>query len=153
MPNTYTQIHIQFVFAVKYRNAVIAKDWKDELYKYITGIIQNHGHKVLAINGVEDHIHILVGFRPSQSIADLMKEVKTNSSKWINEKRFVKGRFRWQGGYGGFSYSKSHVNNVIDYIKNQEEHHRKTSFKEEYLDFLKKFEVEYDEQYIFNDLE
>ncbi|MFT5056675.1 MAG: putative transposase [Pseudoalteromonas distincta] len=153
MPNTYTQIHIQFVFAVKNRTAVIAKLWKDELYKYMTGIVQNKGHKLLAINGVEDHIHILVGLRPNESISDLIREVKSNSSKWVNEKRYTQGKFEWQEGYGAFSYSKSQVSNVISYIENQEEHHRKTALKEEYLDFLKKFEVEYDEQYIFKDLE
>jgi REP element-mobilizing transposase RayT len=153
MPNTYTQIHIQFVFAVKYRRAVIAKEWKAELYKYIAGIIANNGHKLLAINGVEDHIHILIGVRPNQSISDLMQDVKGSSSKWINDQGYLSSTFKWQGGYGAFSYSKSHISNVIGYIERQEEHHRKTSFREEYLDFLEKFEVDYDERYIFDDLE
>ena len=104
MPNTYTQIHIQFVFAVKYRQGLIKKEWKDDLYKYITGIIQNQGHKLLAINGVEDHIHILIGLRPKQSISDLMQDVKGGSSKWINDNKFTLGRFEWQEGYGAFSY-------------------------------------------------
>jgi len=152
MPNTYTQIHIQFVFAVKNRTAVIAKLWKDELYKYMTGIIQNKGHKLLAINGVEDHIHILVGLRPNESISDLMREVKSNSSKWVKEKGYTQGKFEWQEGYGAFSYSKSQVSNVISYIENQEEHHRKQTFHEEYINILKKFDVEYDERYVFGDM-
>jgi putative transposase len=152
MPNTYTQIHIQFVFAVKYRQGLIKKEWKDDLYKYITGIIQNQGHKLLAINGVEDHIHILVGLRPKQSISDLMQDVKGGSSKWINDNKFALGRFEWQEGYGAFSYSSSEVKSVIEYIKKQEEHHTKKSFRDEYIDFLKYFNIDYDEKYIFNEL-
>ena len=153
MPNTYTQIHVQFVFAVKYRHGLIERSWKDELYKYITGIIQHNKHKVLAINGISDHIHIFIGMRPEQSISDLLQQIKRDSSRWINEKGFVKGRFEWQSGYGAFSYSMSHVNNVIDYVKNQEEHHQKETFLYEYREFLKKFEIEYDERYIFKDPE
>ncbi len=152
MPNTYTQIHIQFVFAVKYRQGLIKKEWKDDLYKYITGIIQNQGHKLLAINGVEDHIHILVGLRPKQSISDLMQDVKGGSSKWINDNKFALGRFEWQEGYGAFSYSSSEVKSVIEYIQKQEEHHTKKSFRDEYIDFLKYFNIDYDEKYIFNEL-
>lgn len=107
MPNTYTQVHIQFVFAVKYRDSCIHTSWKDELYKYITGIIQNNKHKLITINGMSDHIHILIGLRPTQSISDLIQDIKGNSSKWINEKKFVKGKFEWQEGYGAFSYGKS----------------------------------------------
>jgi REP element-mobilizing transposase RayT len=153
MANTYTQIHIQAVFAVQDKNCIIRKLWKDEVYKYITGIVQNHGHKVLAINGMADHIHIFFGMRPTQSLSDLMQDIKGDSSKWINKKGFVKGRFSWQEGYGAFSYSKSHVNHVIDYIKNQEEHHRTKTFVEEYHDFLEKFEVDFEERYIFNPVE
>ena len=149
MANTYTQIHIQTVFSVQDRFCIIKKSWKDELYKYITGIIQNHGHKVLAINGMPDHIHIFFGQRPTQTLSDLMQDVKGDSSKWINQKGFVKTRFSWQEGYGAFSYSKSQVESVIQYIRNQEIHHRKKTFIEEYLDFLEKFEVDYDERYIF----
>ena len=152
MANTYSQIHIQFVFAVKHRNSQIAAFWKDELYKYITGIIQNHSHKLISINGMSDHIHILIGMRPTQSISDLMQDVKGSSSKWINEKKFTKGKFEWQEGYGAFSYGASQLKDVIKYIENQEEHHRKKSFNEEYLEFLKKFEIEYDERYVFKDL-
>jgi REP element-mobilizing transposase RayT len=152
MPNTYTQIHIQFVFAVKYKIGLIDPSWKNELYKYITGIVQNNKHKMICINGVSDHIHILIGMRPTQSISDLMQDVKGSSSKWVNEKNFVKGKFEWQEGYGAFSYSRSQLSNVISYIENQEQHHAKKSFREEYLDFLQKFEIEYDEKYIFKEL-
>lgn len=152
MPNTYTQIHLQFVFAVKFRKALIHPFWKDELYKYITGIIQNNNHKLLAINGMPDHIHILIGLRPTQAISDLMQVVKANSSKWINEKKFLKCKFEWQEGYGAFSYSKSHLKNVIRYIENQEQHHKRKTFLEEYVEFLEKFEVVYDSRYIFKDL-
>ena len=152
MANTYTQIHIQFVFAVKFRTATIHSSWKDELYKYITGIIQHHKHKLIAINGMADHIHILVGMRPTQSISDLMQDVKANSSKWINEKKLAQGRFEWQEGYGAFSYGKSQLKDVIAYINNQEQHHKLKTFKEEYVDFLQKFEVDYDEKFIFKDL-
>ena len=152
MPNTYTQLHIQFVFAVKYRDVVIQASWKDELYKYITGVVQQNNHKLISINGMSDHIHILIGMRPHQSISDLMQDVKGNSSKWINEKKLVKGKFEWQEGYGAFSYGKSQMKDVILYIENQEQHHKKKTFREEYLDFLIKFEIEYDEQYIFKEL-
>ncbi len=153
MANTYTQIHIQAVFSVQDRSCILRKAWKNELYKYITGIIQNHGHKVLAINGMPDHIHVFFGMRPNQSLSDLIQVVKGDSSKWINQKGFIKGRFSWQEGFGGFSYSKSHVDHVIDYIKDQENHHRRKSFIEEYLEFLEKFEVPFDERYIFKPVE
>ena len=152
MANTYTQIHLQFVFAVKYRNGLIHASFKEELYKYISGIIKENNHKLLAINGMPDHLHIFIGMRPSQSISDLLQDIKGSSSKWINEKKFLKVKFEWQEGYGAFSYSKSHVNNVISYIRNQENHHKKETFREEYLKFLKVFEIEYDERYIFKDL-
>ncbi len=131
MPNTYTQIHIHAVFSVQNRICLISDSWKDQLYRYITGIIQNNGHKLLIINGMPDHIHILFGFRPTQSLSDLMQDVKGDSSRWINEKKLIKGRFSWQEGYGAFSYSKSHVSSVIKYIQNQEIHHRRLSFLEE----------------------
>lgn len=153
MPNTYTQIHIQYVFAVKYRTGRIHKNWKDELYKYLTGVVQNQGHKLLAINGMADHVHILIGVRPNQSISDLAKTLKQNSSLWINENRLSKGKFAWQEGYGAFSYSRSHVHKVVQYIQNQEEHHKKKTFSEEYIDFLNAFEIEYEEKYLFKPLE
>ena len=151
MANTYTQIHIQFIFAVKYRTGLIRPEWKDELYKYITGIVKNNKHKMIIINGMPDHIHSFIGMRPTQSISDLMQDVKGSSSKWINEMKFIKSRFEWQEGYGAFSYSKSQIKNVISYIMNQERHHRKKTFKEEYIDFLKKFEIHFDERYIFKE--
>ena len=151
MANTYTQIHVQFVFAVKFRNGLIHASFKEELYQYISGIIKANNHKLLAINGMPDHLHIFIGMRPTQSISDLLQDIKGSSSKWINEKKFLKVKFEWQEGYGAFSYSKSHVNNVINYIQNQENHHKKETFREEYLKFLKVFEIEYDERYIFNE--
>jgi len=151
MANTYTQIHVQFVFAVKFRNGLIHASFKEELYQYISGIIKANNHKLLAINGMPDHLHIFIGMRPTQSISDLLQDIKGSSSKWINEKKFLKVKFEWQEGYGAFSYSKSHVKNVIEYIQNQENHHKKETFREEYLKFLKVFEIEYDERYIFNE--
>jgi putative transposase len=153
MTNTYTQIHIQAVFTVQNRDCVIRKSWKDELYKYITGIIQNHGHKVLAINGMPDHVHVFFGMRPTQSLSDLMQDIKGDSTKWTNQKKFVTSHFSWQEGYGAFSYSKSHVDSVIEYIKNQEAHHLKRTFIEEYHDFLEKFDVDFDERYIFKPID
>lgn len=153
MANTYTQIHIQAIFAVKKRTGLIQKEWKDELYKYITGIIQTHDHKLLAINGMPDHLHVFFGMRPIQSLSDLMQDIKGSSSKWINEKKFIKEKFEWQEGYGAFSYSKSQVSRVIAYVQNQEVHHRKITFLEEYKKFLEKFEVDYDERYIFKAIE
>ena len=152
MANTYTQIHIQVVFAVKNRNTLIQEEWKVELYKYMTGIIQNESHKVLQINGISDHVHILFGMRPIQSLSDLMKKVKGESSRWINNNGFCKRRFSWQEGYGAFSYSKSQLPAVIKYIKNQEEHHKQKTFLEEYVEFLESFDVPYNEQYIFKEL-
>ena len=149
MANTYTQIHIQAVFAVQNRKSLIDTSWEDELYKYITGIVQNHDHKLLQINGMPDHLHVFFGMRPTQSISDLLKKIKGDSSKWINEKGFLKKKFKWQEGYGAFSYAKSQVPNVIRYIQNQKEHHQKKTFIQEYLEFLKAYEIEYDERYIF----
>jgi len=152
MPNSYTQIHIQFVFAVKYRSAVIDREWKERLHQYITGIFQANKHKMLQINSMPDHIHIFIGMRPHQSISSLIQNVKTESSKWIKAQNLCSS-FAWQEGYGAFSYSKSQVVDVIRYIQNQEIHHRKETFLDEYKMFLKAFEVEWDEQYIFKELE
>jgi REP element-mobilizing transposase RayT len=149
MANTYTQIHIQTVFAVQGRKCLIDKEWKDELYKYVTGIIHNYGHKVLQINGMPDHVHVLFGFRPTQSLSELMQQVKQDSSAWINRKGFLFDKFSWQAGYGAFSYSKSQLPDIIGYIKNQEEHHRKITFTEEHVELLENFGVEYDQRYIF----
>ena len=153
MANSYTQIHIQFVFAVKFRKSLIDKSWKDELHKYITGIVSNKEHKMLQINSMPDHIHIFIGMRPTQPISGLVQNVKAESSKWIKEKKFCVAPFAWQEGYGVFSYSKSHVPDVIRYIQNQEMHYKKESFLDEYRQFLKAFEFEYDEQYIFKEPE
>ncbi len=135
MPNTYTQIHIQCIMAVKFRQALIESSWKEQLHKYITGIAQNHGHKMIAINSMPDHLHLFIGFRPNQSLSDLMRLVKGESSEWINKQQFTPATFRWQEGYGAFSYSRSHVQTVTNYIMNQEEHHRKRTFLEEYQQF------------------
>jgi REP element-mobilizing transposase RayT len=132
---------------------LIGDSWREELYKYITGIIQNHGHKLLQIGGMPDHQHILLGMRPTESLSGLMKAAKGESSEWINKRRFVLGRFTWQEGYGAFSYSKSQLNKVIQYINNQPEHHKKKDFVTEYIDFLKVFGVEYDEKYVFKPVE
>ncbi len=153
MANTYTQILIHIVFAVKGRSNLISSKNKDELYKYISGIVQNKAHKLLIINGMPDHIHILLGLNPSESISNLVKEIKRMSSKFINERNWVKGKFEWQSGYSAFSYSKSHLNNIYKYIENQEIHHKKRTFREEYLELLKKFQIKYDKQYIFKDVE
>ncbi len=149
MPNTYTQLHIQFVFAVKYRRALIRKEWKNELHKYITGITASNSHKMLQINSMPDHIHILAGMRPMQSISSLVQNIKTETSKWINAKNFCDESFSWQEGYGAFSYCKSHVPDVIRYIQHQEVHHKRQTFLNEYRRLLEVFEIEYDEQYIF----
>jgi len=153
MANSYTQIHIHFVFAVKYRAALIGDDWKERLHQYITGIFRENKHKVLQINSMPDHIHIFIGMRPDQSISSLIQNVKTESSKWIKAQNLCPQRFAWQEGYGAFSYAKSQVHDVIRYIMTQEEHHKKMTFLDEYRKFLTSFEVDWDEQFIFKDLE
>jgi REP element-mobilizing transposase RayT len=149
MADTYTQIYIQFVFAVQNRTSLIHPEWEDELYKYITGIVQNKSHKMIAINGMPDHLHMLVGFRPVDHISEFIKVVKGESSKWISEKGFVNRRFNWQEGYGAFSYSSSQIDRVYHYVMNQKKHHQTRTFLEEYRAFLKKFDVDYNERYIF----
>ena len=153
MSNTYTQIRIQCIFAVKYRDAVINRSWKKRLHKYIIAIVNNNGHKALAINSMPDHLHLFFGMRPKQSLSDLMQLVKGDSSEWIDKQKLVLGKFRWQEGYGVFSYSKSQTDAVVKYILNQEDHHRKKTFMEEYKEMLKKFEIDHNEQYIFKELE
>ncbi|GHV09642.1 transposase [Bacteroidia bacterium] len=153
MANTYTQIHIHAVFSVQNRMSLINKSWQDRLYQYIIAIIQNHGHKVLAIGGMPDHVHILFGFRPTQSLSELMQNVKRNSSEWINKERLVVGKFSWQEGYGAFSYSKSQISAVANYIEQQDDHHTKKSFLDEYRKILTDFGIEYDEKYIFKSVE
>ncbi|GAB62739.1 transposase [Candidatus Jettenia caeni] len=153
MAGTFSQIYIQVVFTVKGWENLIGKEWKDELHKYIAGIIKGREQKPIIVNGMPDHIHAFVGLRPAMAISDLVRDIKNNSSNFINEKKLVKGKFSWQEGYGAFSYSHSHIQNVYDYILNQEEHHRKKTFREEYIDFLKKFEIEYNEKYLFEWME
>ncbi|PKP01240.1 MAG: transposase [Bacteroidetes bacterium HGW-Bacteroidetes-6] len=149
MANTYTQLHVQFVFVVQNRMSLISLSWRDELYKYITGIVQKNDHKMLAIGGVRDHVHLFVGMRPTQSISELMKDVKGSSSKWINQNRLVAGKFSWQEGFGAFSYRQKDVPTIVSYILNQEAHHAKKSFKEEYMGLLEEFGVEHDDKYVF----
>lgn len=153
MANTYTQLLVQIVFAVKGRQNLISEAHREPLEKYICGIISNKQSKPLAIYCNPDHCHVLIGFNPSVSIADLVRDIKANSSKWINENRWVPGKFAWQEGYGAFSYARSQLNVVVQYILNQGEHHRKRTFKEEYLEFLQKFEIDFDERYVFDFLE
>jgi putative transposase len=152
MPNSYSQLYIQAVFAVKYRNAVIEKEWKDQLMAVIGNLINETGCKNIIVNGVDDHIHCFFILKPSVSISDVMQSVKAKSSKWVNESKLILNRFEWQRGFGAFSYSKSHVKNVYHYIENQEAHHKNQSFREEYIEILNKFEVDFDERFIFEDL-
>jgi REP element-mobilizing transposase RayT len=150
MAGTFSQLYIQTVFAVKGRENLIDKRWRDELCKYISGIITGKGQKSIIVNGVADHIHCFIGLKPSMSISDLMRDVKNNSSKFINEKGFIKGKFSWQEGYGAFSYSHSQIEQVYNYILNQEMHHQKKTFKEEYLEFLSRYEIDYKTDYLFD---
>ena len=149
MANTYTQIYIQIVFAVQERQNLISTEYKDELYKYITGIVRNNNQKLITINGMPDHLHLLIGLKPSMALSDLIKVVKSDSSKFINKKKWMLGKFLWQEGFGAFSYSRSQLNNVINYIRNQESHHSKNTFKDEYTTLLEKFGVEYNNKYLF----
>ena len=149
MANTYTQIYIQIVFAVQGRQNLILSKYKDELYKYITGIIRNKSQKLITINGMPDHLHLLIGLKPTMALSDLIKVVKSDSSNFINRKNWFDGKFSWQEGFGAFSYSKSQLNNVINYIQNQETHHTKRTFKDEYIALLEKFNVEFDNKYLF----
>lgn len=151
--NTYTKVYIHIVFTVEGRQNLIPKEHKEELHKYITGIIQNKGQKVIAINSMPDHIHILIGVKPNISLSDLVRDTKANSSKFINEKNWVMGRSSWQEGFGAFSYSHSQLDTVINYIRNQEKHHSRKSFRDEYIGLLRKFDVQYDAKYLFNWIE
>ena len=153
MPNTYTQLFIHVVFAVKGRENLIQKHHRELLQKYMTATIQNDGHKMLAIFCMPDHVHFLVGLNPSVSISVMVLDLKRASTNFINEKKLVQGHFNWQKGFGAFSYAKSQVSNVCEYISNQEDHHRTRTFKEEYVELLKLFEVEYDEKYLFEFVE
>ena len=149
MANTYSQIYIQIVFSVKgWANLIPSKN-REELHKYITGIVKNRDQKLLSIFAMPDHIHMLVGLKPNISISDLARDIKAGSSKFITESKWVKGKFSWQEGYGAFSYSRSQIDSVIKYILSQEEHHKKKTFREEYIDLLQKFDIEYNEKYLF----
>ncbi len=150
MPDTYSQIYIQIVFAVQNRDALISSSWEEKLYKYITGIVQNKGQKMLAINGTNNHIHFLIELKPSCCLSDLVREVKKSSHEFIKENKFSKFKFNWQEGYGSFSYSHNHLNNVVEYIKNQKAHHTRNSFKDEYIQFLKNYNVDYIEKHLFD---
>jgi REP element-mobilizing transposase RayT len=152
MANTYHQIYLQTVFAVKYRKAVIDPSWKNKLFAVIGNLINETNCKTIIVNGVEDHVHCFLGLKPVVSVSELMKTVKAKSSKFINDHTLTSARFEWQEGYGVFSYSQSQVDKVYKYIENQEAHHKKQTFRDEYLDFLKSFKVNYDEQYIFKDM-
>jgi REP element-mobilizing transposase RayT len=149
MPGTFHQLYIQVVFAVQGRENLISNKWNKELHKYIAGIIKGKEQKSIIVNGMPDHIHAFIGLRPAMAISDLVRDIKNNSSNFINDHKWVKGKFSWQEGYGAFSYSHSHIGNVYQYILNQENHHKKKTFKQEYLEFLKKFEVNYNEKYLF----
>jgi REP element-mobilizing transposase RayT len=149
MANTYTQCYFHLVFAVKNRDALIQKSWKDELEKYITGAVQNHKHKLLAINSMPDHTHIFIGYNINQTIPNLIEEIKTSSNAWIRNEKKSKFKFDWQKGYGAFTHSHSQIDNVVKYILNQQEHHKKKPFREEYLDILKKNEIEFKNEYVF----
>jgi len=153
MPNTFSQIYIQIVFAVKGRGSLINYKWEEHLYRYITGIVQNKEQKMLSINGMQDHIHFLIGMKPTCCLSDLIREVKKSSNDYINESKFTKFNFSWQKGFGAFSYSHSQLNDVIKYITNQKIHHKKKTFKEEYLQLLKKFNISFEEKYLLEWIE
>jgi len=149
MANTFSQIYIQTVFAVSNRLSLIQPTFKEDLYKYMTGIVKNQGQKLISINGMPDHVHILIGLRPAMALADLVQEIKADSSNFINKNRWVHGRFSWQEGYGAFSYGHSQLDTIIRYIQNQERHHSHRSFKTEYLMLLRKFDIAFEEKYVF----
>ena len=149
MANTFSQIYIQTVFAIGERQSLIKPEFKEDLYKYITGIVRNQGQKLISINGMPDHVHILIGLKPSMALADLVREIKADSTNFINENKWVHGRFNWQEGYGAFSYGHSQLNTIIRYIQNQETHHARRSFKNEYLTLLRKFDIAFEEKYAF----
>ncbi|NVO04220.1 MAG: IS200/IS605 family transposase [Bacteroidetes bacterium] len=149
MANTYTQINMHVVFSVKGRENILTTKIRPEVFKYISGILGNLDQYPLAVNGYKDHVHVFFEMQPAKSLSDIVRLVKSNSSKWINENKLITGKFSWQEGYGGFSYSRSQRNNVIQYIMKQEEHHHKRTFREEYLELLKSFEIDFEEKYVF----
>jgi len=149
MADTYSKIYIQVIFAVEGRQNLLKEQWRTEVFKYIAGIIKGKGHKPIIVNGVEDHVHCFIGLKPFMALSDLVRDIKNNSTNFINRRHFVQNKFNWQNGYGAFSYGHSQIDSVYRYILNQKEHHRKRSFREEYLEFLKKFEIEFNEEYLF----
>ncbi|MFY8109576.1 MAG: IS200/IS605 family transposase [Bacteroidia bacterium] len=149
MPGSYSQIYIQIIFAVKGRQSLINESWEEDLYKYITGIVENKNQKMLAINGIPDHIHLLIGMRPSCCLSDLIREIKKSSNEFINKRNISRYKFAWQEGFGAFSYSQSALDSVVKYIGNQKMHHMKKSFKCEYLEFLNKFNVDFKDEFLF----
>ena len=153
MANTYSQLYIQTVFAVQGRLSLIQPEFKEELYKYITGIVTNQGQKMISINGMPDHLHILIGLRPAMALADLVREIKADSTNFINKNKWVHGRFSWQEGYSALSYGQSQLDTIIRYIRNQERHHKRSSFKNEYLSLLRKFDIAFEDKYVFKFLE
>ncbi len=148
-PGVYTQLYVMLVFSPKYRESLLRKEIRQEVFSYISGIITNRKHKSIIINGVSDHIHILLGLNPNDKISDLVGCIKRDSSSFINEKKWLNNKFHWQDGYGAFSYGKSQLETIYKYIANQESHHKKSTFRDEYILLLKKFEVEYNEKYLF----
>lgn len=153
MAGTFSQIYVQVVFAVKGRENLLQKQWRDEAFKYMAGIVKEKGQKPIIVNGVADHVHLFIGLKPAMPLSDLVRDVKNNSTNFINDKKFLRCKFSWQEGYGAFSYAHSQLDPVYQYILNQEEHHKKKTFREEYMDFLRKFEIGYDEKYLFEWIE
>ncbi len=153
MANTFSQIYIQTVFAVSNRQSLIKANFKEDLYKYITGIVKNQGQKLISINGMPDHVHILIGLRPAMALADLVQEIKADSTNFVNKRRLVGGRFSWQEGYGAFSYGHSQLDTIVRYIQNQEKHHLRRSFRDEYLTLLRKYDIAFDDKYVFKFIE
>jgi REP element-mobilizing transposase RayT len=152
MANTYTQLYFHVVFAVKGRNNLISSKWKEELNQFISGIIANKGQKLMIINGVSNHVHLLIGLKPDMNLSDLIRDVKANSSRFINEKKWLQGKFEWQIGFGAFTLGQSQIDKVINYIKQQEIHHQTKTFKDEYIDLLNHYNVVYKQEYIFEDI-
>lgn len=153
MANTFSQIYIQTVFAVSGRMSLITPTFKEDLYKYIAGIVRNQGQKLISINGMPDHVHILIGLKPSMALADLVRDIKADSTTYVNKNRWVRGKFTWQEGYGAFSYGHSQLDTIISYIQNQEKHHSRRSFKNEYLGLLRKFDIAFEDKYVFDFVE
>ncbi|MFN8007308.1 MAG: IS200/IS605 family transposase [Terriglobia bacterium] len=148
MANTYSQIYVHVIFAVQARESLIKKDFKEEIHKYITGIVHNRGQKLIAVNSMPDHLHLLLGMKPDIALSDLVRDIKAISAGFINEKKWFRGKFNWQEGFGAFSYSHSQLGKVIRYIQLQEQHHKKLRFRDEYMQLLKKFDVDFDEMHI-----